>query len=66
MAAPQLAAEVQLPGPGEEGKKAVSMTDRRAGGMGAAALTGGALILCKEAKSRRMLRLRADAAKHEA
>ncbi len=45
VAAPQLAAEVQLPGPGEEGKKAVSMTDGTAGGLGAAALTGGALIM---------------------
>jgi len=32
-------------GPGEEGKEAVSMTDGTAGGLGAAALTGGALIM---------------------
>jgi len=42
---PQLAAEDRGAGPGEEGRQAVSMTDGTAGGLGAAALTGGALII---------------------
>ena len=37
--------EARGAGPGEEGRQAVSMTDGTAGGLGAAALTGGALVM---------------------